>query len=32
MGLTGRLMNRKMVTSWARYDAQPAHKNVSKSC
>ena len=34
MGLTGRLVNRKMVTSWARYDDldQPAHKNVSRSC
>ena len=34
MGLTGSLMNRKMVTSWARYDDldKPAHKNVSRFC
>ena len=34
MGLTGRLVNRKIVTSWARYDDldQPAPKNVSRSC
>ena len=34
MELTGRLVNRKMVTSWARNDDldQLAHKNVSRSC
>ena len=33
-GLTGGLVNCKIVTSWARYDAldQPAHKNVSRPC
>ena len=33
MGFTGRLVNRKMVTSWARNDDldQHAHKNVSRS-
>ena len=34
MGLSGRLVNRKIVTSRAKYDDldQPAPKNVSKSC
>ena len=34
MGLKSGLVNRKIVTSWARYDDldQPAHKNVSRSC
>ena len=33
MELTGRLVNRTIVTSLARYDNldQPAHKNVPKS-
>ena len=31
---TGRLMNRKIVTSWASYDdlVQPRDKSVSRSC
>ena len=33
MGLTGRLVNRKIVTSWARYNTldQPVPENVSRS-